>query len=352
MLKQQLLDMINQIVPINEQVVKAVFERWDHIAKPLDALGVMEDLIAKIGGIQGQMSPDITKKCIAVMCADNGVVKEGVTQTTSDVTAVIASNMLKKQTSVTLMAEAAHCDVRVYDVGMLTEIEGIENRKVKSGTADFYIESAMNYDDALTMILTGISIVKELKEAGYSMIGAGETGIGNTTTSSAVAASLLSLPAAQVTGKGAGLSDDGLKRKIEVIESAIRMLRPDRSDPVDVLAKVGGFDIAAMCGLFLGGACYHVPIVIDGLISSVAALCSYRLCPFSNGYMIPSHCSKEPAAMMIMEELKLQPVIMANMALGEGTGAVTMMPLLDMILHVYQQMPTFKETKIEEYKPL
>ena len=352
MLKKQLEALINQIKPINESFVSDVNDRWQHIAKPLGALGVMEELIARIGGIQNQLIPDIKKKCVAVMCADNGVVCEGVTQTGSDVTAVIAANMLTKQTSVTLMAEVAHCDVRAYDVGMLKEIPGLENRKIRCGTADFYVEPAMSYEDAQELILTGISIVRELKEAGYQLIGAGEAGIGNTTTSSAIASVLLNAPVALVTGKGAGLSESGLERKIEVIEAGIKMHNPNPKDPVDVISKVGGFDLAAMCGLFLGGAYYHVPIVIDGLISSVAALCAYRMCAAANGFMIPSHCSKEPAAMMIMQELSLKPVIMANMALGEGTGAVTMMPLLDMALSVYQNMPTFQDTNIEEYKPL
>lgn len=183
------------------------------------------------------------------------------------------------------------------------------------------------------------------------MIATGEMGIGNTTTSSAVASVLLGQPVEFVTGRGAGLSDEGLRRKIRVIQTAVEKNRPDPQDPLSVLAKLGGFDIAGMAGLFLGGAVYRVPIVIDGFISSIAALLAAKICPLSREYMLPSHVSKEPAGRMVLEELGLKPVVTAELCLGEGTGALTLFPLLDMAHKVYAEMSTFTQIHMEPYTP-
>ena len=193
---------------------------------------------------------------------------------------------------------------------------------------------------------------KELSEKGYRLVACGEMGIGNTTTSSAVTAALLRVEPETVTGKGAGLSKEGIRHKAQVIRAALQKHHPNPNDPIDVLSAVGGFDIAAMCGLFLGGGIYHVSVIIDGLISSVAALAAMRLCPASAGYMIASHQSAEPAAELILKELGLYAPLRCGMALGEGTGAVALMPLIEMAETVYKNMPTFAGINIEEYKPL
>ncbi len=348
----ELHEVISAITPADGQAMTAVKKKWDSIAKPLHGMGLFEDALVKIGGIQRTNLVDIAKKCVAVACADNGVVEEGVTQTGSEVTAIVAGNMTRGDSSVAIMAKCAGADVFVYDVGMLTEAEGVSVRKCASGTKNFAHERAMTREEAEKTILEGVRIVKELKDKGYNLIATGEMGIGNTTTSSAVTSVLLDVDPAIVTGKGAGLSTEGIKHKTEVIRRAIEHHSPDPEDPIDILSCVGGFDIAAMCGMFLGGALYRVTMVVDGLIASVAALLAARLAPAAKDYMLASHSSAEPAAVMILKELSLQAPIMANMALGEGTGAAALMPLLDMTVRIYYDMPTFGGINIEEYKPL
>jgi nicotinate-nucleotide--dimethylbenzimidazole phosphoribosyltransferase len=313
-------------------------------------MGLFEDYIIKIAGVLGEIKQ--FKKCVAVMCADNGVVEENVTQSGSEVTAIVARNIMNGRATVANMAKIAHADVFAYDVGMLSDVDNTFNRKIAYGTKNFIKAPAMSRDEAEKMILTGIEIVHELKVKGYNIIASGEMGIGNTTTSSAVTAVLLDVPAADVTGRGAGLSREGIRHKIDIINQAIALHEPDKNDPLDVLGKVGGFDIAAICGLFLGGAYYGIPVIIDGFISSVAALLAMRICPDSADYMLASHMSAEPASKMIMNELGFTAPLNCGMALGEGTGAVSLMPLLDMALAVCNNMPTFAETDIDEYKPL
>lgn len=213
-------------------------------------------------------------------------------------------------------------------------------------------EAAMTRTEAIRAILTGIEIVGMLKSKSYEILATGEMGIGNTTTSSAVASVLTDIPVKLMTGRGAGLSADGLRRKIAAIERAISLHAPDRGDPIDIISKVGGFDIAGLTGVFLGGAIFRIPIVIDGFISSVAALCAARLVPDCIGYMLPSHCSGEPAASKVLDELGLSALLDCGMSLGEGSGAVAVMPLLEMGLSVYKSMSTFEEIRVEQYEEL
>lgn len=343
---------IEQIKPLNKAAITAAKVHLDNIAKPLGGLGIFENYILQIAGITGKVPPEKLKKCVAVFCSDNGIVSEGVTQTASEVTAIVARNITLGHASVSNMACITNADVFAYDVGMLTEVAGVINKKITCGSKNFAIEPAMCRIQAETMIKNGIEIVRELKDKGYNIIASGEMGIGNTTTSSAVTSVLLNVSPQTVTGKGAGLSKEGISHKAKVIFDAIALHKPNAKDPLDVLSKVGGFDIAAMCGLFLGGAIYRVPIIIDGYISSVAALLAYRLFPDCKDYMLASHASAEPGAKMVLNSLKLNAPLHAQMALGEGTGAVSILPILDMAYAVYQNMPTFEQINIEEYKAL
>ncbi|MEG1895075.1 MAG: nicotinate-nucleotide--dimethylbenzimidazole phosphoribosyltransferase [Oscillospiraceae bacterium] len=346
-----LYDVLNGLQPSDKNEMARAQKRWDAIAKPLKGMGLMEDYIVKIAGIDPKI--DISKKCVAVMCADNGVVAEGVTQTGSEVTAIVAQNIVNGRATVSNMSKVAGADVFVFDVGMNTTVgNGVVDKKLAMGTQNFAKVSAMTRQQAEKAIETGIEIVKELKDKGYRIIASGEMGIGNTTTSSAITSVLLDVDPQVVTGRGAGLSKEGICRKSQVIKDAVSLHKPDKNDPIDVLQKVGGYDIAAMCGLFIGGAYYKLPIIIDGLISSVAALVAYRLSPCTKDYMLASHMSAEPAADMILKELGLKAPLMCGMALGEGTGAVSIMPLLDMTVAVFKNMPTFDDAAIEEYKPL
>lgn len=210
----------------------------------------------------------------------------------------------------------------------------------------------MTYEEAVQGIEAGIEMVRRLKEQGYRLIATGEMGIGNTTTSSAVASVLLDRPVEEMTGRGAGLSGEGLKRKIDAIKKAVKLNEPDPSDPVDALAKVGGLDIAGMAGLFIGGAAYRIPVVIDGFISCVAALVAQRICPLTRDYMIASHVSKEPAAAAILKALGKEAVLHGEMCLGEGSGAVALFPFIDMGLAVYESMSTFEDIKVDQYEEL
>lgn len=336
----------------DEGMRRAALARWNSLAKPLHGMGRLEEMLAAIAGIQGTLHPAVRKKGIVVLCADNGIVKEGVSQTGADVTAVVAGNFLTGQTSVCKMAKVAGADILPYDIGILTDVEGLTKKeyKVACGTRDFLEEPAMTREETIRAILTGMQIVKEKKEEGYEILATGEMGIGNTTTSSAVACALTGEKAEMMTGRGAGLSDAGLLRKKQVIDRGLALRCPDPSDPVDVLSQVGGLDLAGLTGVFLGCARYRIPAVLDGFISSVAALAAVRIEPKTKAFLFASHRSREYAHGKILEELGLKAVLDLDMALGEGTGACALFPLLDMASVVYEEMSSFEEIQIEQYK--
>lgn len=347
-----LQETIEQIHPIDHQAEAAAQKRWDSIGKPLHSLGKMETLVMQIAGITRSARVDIKKRALVPMCADNGVVEEGVTQTGQEVTAIVAENFLTGDTSACVMCRQCGTDVFPVDVGMASDTKVPRDLKVMNGTRNMTKEPAMTREEAVRGIEAGIEMVRRLKEKGYKLIATGEMGIGNTTTSSAVAAVLLDKPVEMMTGRGAGLSGEGLKRKISAIQRAIAENQPNPEDALDVLAKVGGLDIAGMAGVFLGGAAMHIPVVIDGFISCVAALVAQRICPLVKDYMIASHVSKEPAAAMILETLDKEAVLYGEMCLGEGSGAVALFPFLDMGVAVYESMSTFEEIKVDQYKEL
>lgn len=350
-----MLDQIkSQIKPADTASMDRARARWMSIAKPLFSLGKLEDAVIKMAGIKGTDDYELKKMGLIIMCGDNGVVSEGVTQTGQEVTAIVADNFTKNSTSVCAMCHVAGVDIFPIDVGMVVDVPSVTRpeHKVAYGTKNFAIEPAMTREEVIHAIQVGIDQVKDKKEAGYDILATGEMGIGNTTTSSAVAAVLLGKEAAVVTGRGAGLSSLGLEKKIKVIEEAMIRYQPDSSDVIDVLSKVGGFDIAGLTGVYLGGAMYGVPIVIDGFISAVAALCAMRICNTVRDYMMPSHVSKEPAGMMVLDALGLSPLLTCDMCLGEGSGAIAVLPLLHMGLQVYRQMGTFEDIHVEQYRVL
>ena len=328
-------------------------KRWDSLAKPLGSLGLLEDAVVKIASLTGNADVRLNNRALLVLCADNGVVAQGVTQTDSSVTAAVARALGTGESTVCHMARVANCRVVPVDMGILDfpSGAGVLDRRVRNGTGDITQGPAMSREECLRAIEIGKSLVREQKAAGADILATGEMGIGNTTTSSAAAGVLLDLPPAQVTGRGAGLSDAGLARKIAAVERAIRLNRPDPADPIDVLSKVGGLDIAGLCGIFLGGAECRVPILVDGFISAVAALCAARLNPEAGSAMLASHVSAEPAGRLVLDALGLKPLITAEMRLGEGSGAVAALPLLDMALAVYHSGHTFDRMGMEPYTP-
>lgn len=348
----KLEEAIGKIGPLDQAAMEIAQKRWDSIAKPLHSLGKLETLLIQIAGITGSAEIDLSKRGLVAMCADNGVVEEGVTQTGQEVTAIVAENFLRYDTSVGVMCRQNHAEIFPVDMGMVTDTKVRTDHKVAYGTKNMTKGPAMTREQAVKGIEAGIAMVEELKEKGYRILATGEMGIGNTTTSSAVASVLLGKKAEEVTGRGAGLSSEGLQRKIRVIRQALEKNRPDPGDVLDVVAKVGGYDIAGMCGLFLGGAIYRIPVLIDGFISSVAALCAVRLAPLVGKYLFASHCSKEPGGKMVLDALGMSAMIGCDLSLGEGSGAVAAVPLLEMGLDVYRKMSTFEEIQVEQYQEL
>ena len=350
MTETELNALLAGITPANEAARAAAHAHWAGLAKPLGGLGRLETMLEDAAALTGSAEFDLSRRAVVVLCADNGVVAQGVSQTGQEVTRAVAENLAMRRTSVCQMARTAHCDVLPVDIGMAGEpVPGVRNCRIAAGTMDFTAGSAMSRAEAVQAIGEGIALARELAEEGYRLIATGEMGIGNTTTSSAVAA--LGQPVELMTGRGAGLSDEGLARKVDAICRGILKNEPDQEDPLDVLSKLGGFDIAGLCGIFLGGALAGVPVLADGFISGVAALCAVRLCPAAAKAVFASHCSAEPAARMVLEALGKAPVITAGLHLGEGTGAVASIPLWDMALAVYGGCYSFAEGGIEPYKP-
>lgn len=346
-----LQEAIEKIAPLDTGAMEYSRKKWDSIAHPLHSLGKLEDMVVQIAGITGNPQVSVKKRVLVPMCADNGVVEEGVTQTGQEITALVAENFLQEKAASSIMCKSVRCDIFPVDVGVAADVS-ILNRKIAYGTRNMTKGPAMTREEAVRAIETGIEVAQMMKEKGYEAIATGEMGIGNTTTSSAVASVLLELPAERMTGRGAGLSSEGLDRKIHAVKKAISLNQPDKNDPVDVLAKVGGFDIAAIAGLFLGGAACRIPVLIDGVISATGALAAAALCPQAKDYMLASHVSKEPAGSLLLEALGKEAPLHCDMCLGEGTGALNLFPLLDTGLAVYHGMSDFDNLGMEAYQPL
>lgn len=343
-----------KIEPPDRESYEKVQKGFDQAAKPIDGLGRLEGLAARIGAIQRTEYIDISKKAVIIMCADNGIVEEGISQSGQEVTLAVVKNMAAGRSAVCRMAALVGADTIPVDIGINDKgsIPGVLMKKISMGTRNFRKEPAMTEEETRRAILTGMELVLEGKEKGYKILATGEMGIGNTTTSSAVAAALLGCEAEEVTGRGAGLSEERLLHKKRIIAEALERYGLRDADTLRILETVGGLDLAGLVGICVGGALYHVPIVLDGMISMTAALLAERLVPGTKEYLIPSHKGKEPAAKRLAAELGFEPVIDGDMALGEGTGAVMMFSLLDLALSVYQDRTTFSDIEIEPYERL
>lgn len=341
---------LQKIKPLDRAAMDAAAKYQARLAKPPGSLGKLEDISIRLAGITGKLHNEIRRSRILVFCADNGVVEEGVSCAPQTVTAAQAVNMTKGLTGMSAMARYFGCGLVVVDVGIATPYEcaAIRNCSIARGTKDFAREPAMTREETVRAILTGAGFASEAARDGTDVIGVGEMGIGNTTTSSAVLAALTGLPVEAVTGRGGGVTDAGFQKKKEVIEGALRFHRPDAGDPVDVLSKVGGFDLAAMCGAFLGAAACRVPVVTDGFISIVAALCAARLCPDAAGYFFPSHCSYEIGYSAAAKELGFDPWLDLGMRLGEGSGCPLAFEVISAACAVMNGMATFETASIND----
>lgn len=337
---------------LDEAAVKASLDRWSQVAKPLKSLGALEDMVTQIAGIRGKARFTLKKRVLVVMCGDNGILAQGVTQTDESITTLVELDLAKGCSSANLMGNVAGCDVIAVDLGARKPASHpkLVMRHIADGTRDFTTGPAMTREQTLQAIETGIEMVKLCKNQGYEAIAVGEMGIGNTTTAAALTSVFLGCDPEEVTGRGAGLSTPGLKRKVDAIRRGIALNAPSKDDPLGTLAALGGFDIAGMVGLYIGCALYRLPVVIDGVVSAVSALVAQRLCPACAYAMLPSHMSSEPAAKKIFGALKLQPVLFAGLHLGEGTGALCLFPLLDMALSLYNGL-VFSEIGMDAYTP-
>ena len=341
----ELLDL--EIKPLDEAAMSAARARQAQLAKPPGSLGRLEELSVQLAGITGKVQCTIEKKHLLVFAADNGVVEEGVSSAPQSVTLQQTVNLTRAKTGASVLAKHFGCGITVCDVGVNADIaeKAVLNRKIAYGTKNIAHGPAMTREQAMTAIRTGMELAQSTDA---DVLGIGEMGIGNTTTSSAVLTVLLDADVEDVTGRGGGITDESFRKKKDVIRRAIAVNHPDRSDVVDVLAKVGGFDIAAMCGAFLGAAATQRPVVIDGVISAVAALCAVRLCPNVRGYLIPSHASYEIGYRLAMDAMALQPMLLLEMRLGEGSGCPLAFEILSAACAVMNHMATFDQAGIND----
>ncbi len=343
----ELQQLIQQISPLDEAAMTAARERQAQLAKPPGSLGRLEDLSVQLAGITGKLRNQVEKKHLLVFAADNGVVAEGVSSAPQSVTRMQTVNLTRAKTGASVLAKHFGCEITVCDVGVNAQVPEpkVLNRKIAYGTNNIRTGPAMTRQQALKAISVGAELAMDTDA---EVFGIGEMGIGNTTTSSAVLAVLLDAEVETVTGRGGGVTDDSFRIKKEVIRQAIACNRPDKNDVVDVLSKVGGFDIAAMCGAFLGAAASHRPVVIDGFISAVAALCAVRLCPNVKYYLVPSHASYEIGYRLAMAQMELEPIFLLGMRLGEGSGCPLTFQVLSAACAILNDMATFDQAGIDD----
>jgi|WetSurMetagenome_2_1015567.scaffolds.fasta_scaffold04699_6 nicotinate-nucleotide--dimethylbenzimidazole phosphoribosyltransferase len=340
---------IKKIGTINANHGKAAKKHLDNLAKPAGSLGMLEDLAQRVALITGDNIPFLDKKAIFTFAGDHGVTAEGVSAYPKEVTVQMVFNFLRGGAAINVLAGHAGADVVIVDIGVdhnFNEVKGLVDMKVINGTKNFMRGPAMTREEAVKCIAVGISLADGYAARGYMMFGAGDMGIGNTTPSSAIAAVLTGKKAADVTGRGTGISDKALANKIKVIKEGIKVNAPDPLDAVDVLAKIGGAEIGGIAGLILGAAANRIPVVIDGFISTAGAAIAYVLEPKVKDYLFAAHKSVEIGHTALLDMLGLTPILDLKMRLGEGTGAAIAMTIIDAGLKIYREMATFGDAGV------
>lgn len=324
-------------------------DKLDNLIKPIGSLGVLEDIAIKMAGITGKVHNELKKKCIVIFSSDNGVCEEGVASAPQSVTSMQTINFLRGITGIGVLARVNNCDLRVVDIGVKEDINypGLIIKKLRKGTANIAKGEAMTRAESEKAISIGIDMVRELKEDGYDVIGTGEMGIGNTTSSSSVLIALTECSIDEAVGRGAGLHDEQFKNKKNVIKRILQVNNPKKEDPIEVLHKVGGLDIAGMVGLYLGAKQYRMPIVVDGFISVVAALVACRIDEETRDYMFASHISSEKGYNIAINELGLTPILNLAMRLGEGSGCPLAINIIENSLKIINEMGTFEEGNVD-----
>ena len=338
------------INPLNEEAIRKASARQDQLVKPPHSLGKLEDISVRMAGITGRVFSPVERRRVLVFVSDNGICEEGVASAPQSVTLSQAVNMTKGLTGAAVLAKHFRTELDVMDVGIRSEYDcsGIRKLSIAHGTRNFAAEPAMTREECRLALKLGAEAALRADRDGMDIIGIGEMGIGNTTTSSAVLSALQGLPSSETVSRGGGIDDASFRKKKRVIDEAIARHQPDPGDPLDVLSKVGGFDLAAMCGAFLGAAALRLPAVIDGFISAVAALCAYRLHPLSRDYLFASHASMEKGYRLAMAELGLSPMLELDMRLGEGSGCPPAFELIAAAETVIRDMATFEEAGIDD----
>lgn len=352
------MDKINavrkQIMPVDINKMKITQERLDALTKPPGSLGKLEEIAKLIVGITGKENPVLGEKIIFTFAADHGVVKEGVSAFPQAVTGQMVYNFLSGGAGINVLARHVGARVVVADLGVASDLKPDPRliiKKINYGTKNMAEGRAMTRNEALRSIEAGIEIFEEEFKKGVDIVGIGEMGIGNTTAASAITASFTNMPPAQLTGRGTGLSDKALENKIRIIEKALAANKPDAKDAIDVLAKVGGFEIGGLAGVILAACARRVPVVIDGFISGAAALIAYCLEPKTKGYMIAAHASVERGHILGLKHIGLKPIFDLELRLGEGTGAALAMGIIDASLKIMKEMATFKGAQVSERLP-
>jgi nicotinate-nucleotide--dimethylbenzimidazole phosphoribosyltransferase len=342
-------EVISGIKALDQEAMEKASKRLDSLIKPIGSLGKLEEIAIKLAGISGNINNNLAKRSMVIMCADNGIWEEGVSSAPQFFTALQTVNFTKGFCSINVLSRHANMDIKVIDIGVNADINNSDvlDKKVRKGTWNIAKGPAMTKEEAVKAIEVGIEVVEGLVRDGYQILGTGEMGICNTSTSSAVLMAFTGCSAEVAAGKGAGLTDEAFINKKKVLEKAIEVNKPNPEDAVEVLCKVGGLDIAGLVGCYLGAAYYRVPIIIDGFISAAAALTAYRLNPLAKEYMIASHCSAEPGYKLLMEELGLNPLLELDMRVGEGTGCPLALNIIDAASKIITEMATFEEATVQ-----
>jgi nicotinate-nucleotide--dimethylbenzimidazole phosphoribosyltransferase len=338
---------------IDHEITKKTQKRLDNLTKPLGSLGRLEELAKQICGITGKVSPSLENKVIFTLAADHGVTDEGISAYPKEVTAQMVYNFLRGGACINVLARHVGVKVIVVDIGVAEDLKPhpkLITKKVNYGTKNMAKGQAMTKEEAVKAIETGIEIFDEELKNGIDILGTGEMGIGNTTAASAITACFINKPVEAITGRGTGLDDQGLKNKIDIIKRSLSLNKPDPSDPIDVLSKVGGFEIGGLAGIILAAASKKVPVVIDGFISGAAALVAFKIEPKVKDYMIAAHMSQERGHKIILEYIGLRPLLDLDLRLGEGTGGALGIGLADAAIKILTQMATFKSANVSEKK--
>ena len=346
---------ITAIQPLDEAAMQAARLREDNLTKPLGSLGRLEALAVQLAGIRHEPIPKIKDKAIITMAADHGVTCQAVSLYPPAVTQQMVYNFLRGGAAINVLARHIGGRVIVVDMGVsggLGEVPGLVHRRVAPGTKDFSTGPAMSREEATSAVETGIDILEQEIKRGLDIVGTGDMGIGNTTAASAICAAITRQPVASVTGRGTGIDDRQLAHKVAIIEKALKINHPDPADPLDVLAKVGGFEIGGLAGVMLGGAAHRIPVVIDGFISGAAALIAAGLAPGVKDYLIPSHLSVEAGHRAVYRHLGLKPCLDLDMRLGEGTGAALAIFLAEAATRLLGEMATFAEASVSQAEPI